>query len=334
VDRHLVDILTRAISFHPRDRFSQAGEMLVALKPNFNKSQSKRVTRATVKVSPAISNRNQQNFPGTVAYKEAQSTQQSSTRNWLSQVFLFLLVTGGLTFGAFALGFYSLSNWWQSRPQSSPQVTEQPDISEPIVLPPEEELEQPQEEIETTFKIGELKKEKKNKKERQEQQPAEIVEATETPSEDTENTEIANQLKPEPEPEPKPLILATGTSENQLVNTLGQPSSQRNEPRKNSKVLVYNNATSNNVNLTYHSDSSGQIKQADVALNSDVSLGAMQDTLTQLLGGNAPADAKDKLRTVYNRQASLQSFRVGNLQGQIQRDSKDRVSISVWESGY
>jgi serine/threonine protein kinase, bacterial len=235
------------------------------------------------------------------------------------------------------LGFYSISNWWQSRPQSAPQVTENPNVlepSEPIVLPPEEEFEQPQEEAETTIKIGELKKEKKNKQERQEEPESKEVfeENEETPSEETENTEIVTQ--PEPEPEPKPIILATGTSENELVDTLGQPNSQRNEPRKNSKVLVYNNATSNNVNLTYHSDSNGQIKQADVALNSDVSLGAMQDTLGQLLGGNAPADAKDKLRTVYNRQASLQSFRVGNLQGQIQRDSKDRVSISVWESGY
>jgi serine/threonine protein kinase, bacterial len=344
IDRHLVEILTRAISFHPRDRFAQAGEMLTALKPNLNLSQSPKATRATVKVSPAVSNhnRNHQDFEGTVAYEKVSSIQQSPTSNWLSKLFLFLLVTGGLTFGAFALGFYSISNWWQSRPQSSPQVTEKPDVlesSEPIVLPPEEEFEQPQEEIETTIKIGELKKEKKNQKERQEEQEsAAIGEETETLSEDTENTEIVTQPtlepKPEPKPEPKSLILATGTSENELVDTLGQPSSQRNEPRKNSKVLVYNNANSDNANLTYHSDNNGQIKQADVALNSDVSLGAMQATLAQLLGGNAPADAKDKLRTVYNRQASLQSFRVGNLQGQIQRDSKDRVSISVWESGY
>jgi serine/threonine protein kinase, bacterial len=337
IDRSLVEILTRAISFHPRDRFAQAGEMLAALKPNLNLSQSPRATRATVKVSPAVSNRARQDFPGTVAYKEADSTRQSLTSNWLGKLFLFLIITGGLTFGAFALGFYSISNWWQSRPQSAPQVTENPNVlepSEPIVLPPEEEFEQPQEEAETTIKIGELKKEKKNKQERQEEPESKEVfeENEETPSEETENTEIVTQ--PEPEPEPKPIILATGTSENELVDTLGQPNSQRNEPRKNSKVLVYNNATSNNVNLTYHSDSNGQIKQADVALNSDVSLGAMQDTLGQLLGGNAPADAKDKLRTVYNRQASLQSFRVGNLQGQIQRDSKDRVSISVWESGY
>jgi serine/threonine protein kinase, bacterial len=338
IDPHLVEILTRAISFHPRDRFAQAGEMLTALKPNLSKSKSPRVTRATVKVSPAVSNRNHQDFAGTVAHKEARSTQQSPTSNWLSKLFLFLLVTGGLTFGAFALGFYSISNWWQSRPQSSPQVTEQPDVSEssePIVLPPEEEFEQAQKETEPTIKIGELKKEKKNKKERQEQQePTARGEETEIPSEDTEKDTENVEIVTQPKPEPKPLILATGTSENELVDTLGQPSSQRNEPRKNSKVLVYNNATSNNANLTYHSDSNGQIKQADVALNSDVSLGAMQDTLAQLLGGNAPADAKDKLRTVYNRQASLQSFRVDNLQGQIQRDSKDRVSISVWELGY
>jgi serine/threonine protein kinase, bacterial len=335
---HLVEVLNRAIRFHPRDRFSQAQEMLMALNPNYQPSRSKRVTGATIKVSPAASERNH-NFAGTVAYKKPQLERQVEKSSWLSKIILFFLVTGGLTVGAFALGFFTLSNWWQSRPQSSPQITTNPTDSQPVFPPSEEETpiqEDTKEKIEIgdLIKIGELKKDKKEREEK----PEEIEEAEKNP-ENSEQTEVVLQpeIKPEPEPEPEPEqipIITTGASENQLVTTLGEPSSQRNEPRKNSKVLVYNNVNSNNTNLTYHSDSNGQIRQADIALSQDVSLGSMQETLAQLLGGNAPADAKNKLRNVYNRQANLQSFRVDNVQGQIQRDSKDRINISVWESGY
>ena len=233
--------------------------------------------------------------------------------------------------------FYTLSNWWQSRTQETPPVKVEkpnPPSPDPVVISPEEEPEEPEREIDKIIKIGDLIKKKKEPKDPKEKTP--ITE------EKPENTEVAvkpkPESKPEVKPEPKPEIatpiLTTGTSENTLVSTLGKPTYERNEPQKNSRVLVYRNTNSDSVNLSYHSDSNGQIKQADVALNQNLSLGAMQDTLGKLLGNNASADAKNKLRNVYNRQASLQSFRSGKLQGIIQRDSKDRVNISVWESGY
>lgn len=331
VDRQLVAILERAIRFHPRDRFSQAKEMLIALQPNYNR-RSKRansVTGATIKVSPAINNPLSQDFAGTVAYDNSPSEPTTKKGNWLTKTFLFLLVAGGLSIATFAAGFIALSNIWQSRTQSSPQVKVEPTVPRPILFPPPEET-KPEEETEKPIKIGDLIKVKKDKKE----QP-ETTEETKTPEKEESSTpEIVVKPKPQPQPEIEIPILTTGTSESQLVSTLGQPTSQRNEPRKNSKVLTYRNTDSNNVNLTYYSDSNGEIKQTDITLTQDLSLGAMQDTLAKLVGGNATADAKDKLRNVYNRQASLQSFRVGKLEGKIQRDSKDRVNISVWESGY
>ena len=38
------------------------------------------------------------------------------------------------------------------------------------------------------------------------------------------------------------------------------------------------------------------------------------------------------LTYVINTGAAFSFFRVGNLEGKIQRDSKDRIAISVWES--
>ena len=60
----------------------------------------------------------------------------------------------------------------------------------------------------------------------------------------------------------------------------------------------------------------------------------MQETLTKMLGGNAPAEIKGKLRSVYERQTNFSFFKVNDLEGKVQRDSKDRINISVWESGF
>ena len=341
IDPELVNILDRAIKFHPRDRFSLAQDMLKALQSDRNLNPTPGVTKATVNVSPAvpnrISNNSNRDFAGTVAYKEprSQSNQTKEKKgNWLSKFFVFFLVAGGLTVGTFATGFYLVSNWWQSRSNPSPQVKVEPSTPKPILTQPEEETENAEENteenieqnIEEPIEIEGLVKEPKEE---------EVTEATEKPEEKPQIPEIVIQpkLKPTPLSEPKKevAILTTGTSEDRLVSTLGQPTSRRNNPQQNSEILIYRDVTSNNVNLTYHSDSNGKIKQTDIALNPELSLGAMQETLTKLLDGNSSADAKNKLRDVYNRKSDRYSFRVGKLQGSIYRDSKDRVNISVWD---
>ena len=326
VEPSLIKIIDRAVRFHPRDRFSSANQMLSALQPHRPSNVNGSVTGATVKVSPAVTTFNERSL--NTVYDNSTPQKPRKKGSWLGRMFWFLLVTGGLTIGTFAVGFYAVANWWQSRTAPSPQVKIEPTVPEPILTLPDEEIEEIEAEEKKArepIKIGDLIKKKKKK-------------ATEEVLEETDPTPVVIQPKPEPEPEPEPdvdlPILTTGTSESQLVSTLGQPTSQRDNPQKNSKVLTYRDATSDNVNLTYHSDRNGQIKQADVALNQELSLGTMQETLSQLLDGNASTDAKNKLRNVYNRQNNLQSFRAGNLQGTIQRDSKDRVNISVWESGY
>jgi serine/threonine protein kinase, bacterial len=60
----------------------------------------------------------------------------------------------------------------------------------------------------------------------------------------------------------------------------------------------------------------------------------MQDSLAQFLGGNAPAEVKDKLRSVYLRHTNLSSFRVGNPEGMICSDSKDRINISIKKASF
>ena len=328
VDKSLAAVINKAIRFHPRDRFSQAKEMLAALKTSRNYSQinSQAMTGKTVKVAPAMAavQNVERDFAGTVAYRNSATVKKAKKGSWLNKVGLFLLVSGGLSVGAIALGFYTVSNWWESWTQPAPQVKvpRQPK-SKPVLIPfPKKEIETPEDKDKAANETEDSDKPEKKVleelKKKLPQKPQSIP-------------EVVIQPKPIPQKPIEVPILTTGTSESQLVSTLGKPTSQRNEPRNNSKILTYRNVTANNVNLTYHSDTNGQIKQADVALSQELSLGSMQETLTKLLRGKSSADAKNKLRDVYNRKSDRYSFRVDNLRGSVYRDAKDRVNISVWE---
>ncbi len=339
IEPNLLAVLDKAIRFHPRDRYSTALEMLQALQPNYQGA-----TRATVKVSPAGTYRTRQNFQGTVAYKDSIPRQKSGTKNnWLGKVFFVFLVTGVL--GTLFLGVTALLNSFASRRQQpTPQAQVEPNQpQQPKPKSPLEDIIKSTEPEETSI-IEEILEATKRKIEEPLEEVEEIPESSELEIEDKKTPpEIIIETKPtppiaKPKPKPKPEInipiVTTGTSESQLVSTLGQPTSERNDWRKNSRILVYQDAVPDMVNLSYRSDSTGKIRQTDIALNQSLTLGSMQNTLAQMLGGNAPSPVKEKLRRVYNRQDSFSFFKVGKLEGKVQRDSKDRVTISVWESGY
>ncbi|BAU66829.1 serine/threonine protein kinase [Stanieria sp. NIES-3757] len=340
IDPKLVEILTQAIKFHPRDRFTTAREMLEALDSAL---PWQNLTKKTVVVAPRQgSNQNNHHVPrqkgDTVAVK-IDSFEEKRSGNWLVNLFLFLLLAGGLSVGAFVAGFSFLSNIWNNRSQPLPQATREepteqtesfpsvknfPELfkaNKPKVKPEAEN--QTESELEANNSIEQPEPESQLDSE-----PPEVVIDT--------KTEAEPQLATEPEP-PSEIdvpIIRTGSSENQLVSTLGKPTSERQDWQKDSRTLIYQDIVPNQVNLSYKSDGTGKIRQTDIALAPSISLEAMQETLSQLLGGNAPADVTQKLRQVYSRETKFSFFKAGNLEGKVERDAKDRVTISVWESGY
>ena len=346
VEPDLLAVLDKTIKFHPRDRYSTAQEMLTALQPQ---TKYQGVTGATVKVSPAATSQTAQGLHGTVAYNNAYNNsvpRQKLLNNWSAKTLLLLIATGAFGIGTLAMGVTAFFNTFSaSRNQPVPQAKVEPIKPESTLFPLEKNKI-----IEQIIAVSKRYKGENNIEEFIGASIEEIIAANnrykvEPPEEEEEETppEIVIKTKPKPEipkPQPQPKreinipILTTGSSESQLVSTLGKPTSERNDGRDNSRILVYQDAVPDMVNLSYRSDSTGKIRQTDIALNESLTLGAMQDTLTQMLGGNAPAAVKEKLRRVYNRQDNLSFFKVGNLEGKVQRDYKGRVTISVWESGY
>ncbi|MEL6493776.1 MAG: serine/threonine-protein kinase [Cyanobacteria bacterium J06623_7] len=335
LDPELADIIDRAIRFHPRDRFTSAREMLDALNRQPVASGLSNPTGITMNVAP---NRfsaaaQPQNYGRTLGYQP--QAKQSAPKSWFKTVALFLLVATGVAVGTFSAGFLVVSSLWQDSEPAQPKAiepeapTEQPDL-----FPPAEETK-------TVKTEAELEAEAQQRLARAEAEAARRDRETAV-----QQTEIELNKKPKPSSkQSKTLadinlatndevnipILTTGASESQLVSTFGQPNSERTGWQPNSRVLAYYDVIPDRVNLSYQADDTGKIRQADIALNSAISLGAMQQTLSRMLGENAPADIKAKLRSVYNRETNFSFFKLKNVEGKIQRDSRDRVTISVWD---
>ena len=331
VDPELADIIDRSIKFHPRDRFSSAKEMLDALKHNLVTSGGDR--RATLNIAPKAYSDGEQRErdSNTVAFTPKKKRPQK--KSFLSQVALFLLVATCVAAGTFAAGFVVVSSLWRSpdNPPTEVETARQPKIFDNSdteeTVKSEAELK-----AEAERRIAKAKaKAAKKEREREMAREAEI-ELNKPPKAKAPKTIAQVDLAPADEVDIP--ILTTGTDESQLVSTLGEPSSERTGWQPNSKVLVYYDVIPDRVNLSYQSDDTGKIRQTDIALDGSVSLGAMQQTLSRMLGREASADIKAKVRSVYNREANFSFFKIGNLEGKVQRDSRDRINLSVWDSGF
>ena len=345
LDSELTAIINKAIRFHPRDRFSTAQEMLEALQGSASDGVNN-LTGVTLNVAPGEDSA--KNYTAklgrnnTVALNR-QQPKKTKKRSLLASLCLFVLIAIGVGAGTFATGFALISSLLRSPDNPSEQVetpatARRPDIFET----PEDEVGDRETVAEgEREEVGDRQNRKKKKQlkdifgsDRQQVQDSSSDKSESVAGDKDKPAKTLAKGDVEPASEIEFPILTTGTSESQLVSALGQPSSQRQGWQPNSKVLVYYDVIPDRVNLSYQSDDTGKIRQTDVALDSVVSLGAMQQTLDRMLGGNASADVKAKLRSVYNRETNFSFFKLDNLEGKVQRDSKDRLTISVWESGF
>ena len=340
LDPELASVLDTAIRFHPRDRFTTAQEMLDTLNRRVNTSSATYAKVATLNLAPGIDSTEdnyvyQANRRHTIAV-ETPSAKKPKKRSLLTNITLFLLIATGMAVGTFAAGFAVISSLLRSPDAPTQQAEVQPPTRQPDLFSPVEEWEEAKknEEEKDKAKKAKLRKIAADAKKTKEKPDPETSATKPETTVDSKSPKTLGKIALESASEINIPILTTGTSESQLVSTMGQPTSERKGWRPNSRVLVYYDVIPDRVNLSYQSDDTGKIRQTDIALDRSVSLGTMQETLNKMLGGNAPAAIKEKLRSVYARQTNFSFFKLNNLEGKVQRDSKDRINISVWERGF
>ncbi|BAU64996.1 serine/threonine kinase [Stanieria sp. NIES-3757] len=127
-------------------------------------------------------------------------------------------------------------------------------------------------------------------------------------------------------------IFIPGTSEERVLQTLGEPIWRKQGYWTNSIAWSYENVVSEGVDLGYLFDTqTKKLRQTEIAVPASANLESLQQILTGFLGGSTPATVSQGLKQVYFRQKNQQLFTVGNLEGIIERNQEDRIYIGVWE---
>lgn len=127
--------------------------------------------------------------------------------------------------------------------------------------------------------------------------------------------------------------LSIGTSEQQVINLLGEPT-QINEYGYwgNTHTALYN-LDQDRVSLGYIYDkNSNLVRQTEAAFAQSVEPFVILETINGMLDGNLTEGVEQGLTKVWLRQSNRYSFQLGDLKGVIERNELDRIYVGVWET--
>ena len=128
--------------------------------------------------------------------------------------------------------------------------------------------------------------------------------------------------------------IATGTSQREVEDLLGKPDREdKNAYWENTRSARYD-VVPDQVSLGYIYDKdSDRLRQTEASFVQSVDNLTMRVTLNGMLSNQLTEDIEQGLAAVHDRQSNQYDFRVGSLQGVIQRNEQDRVYMAVWEEG-
>ncbi|MEO0377630.1 MAG: hypothetical protein AAF329_24120 [Cyanobacteria bacterium P01_A01_bin.17] len=130
-------------------------------------------------------------------------------------------------------------------------------------------------------------------------------------------------------------IFVTGSTQRELLETLGPPTQNWRGYYPSSKALVYKGIVPDRVDLGYLvSKTTGELRQTEIAFAQSIELETIQRTLRRLLGGELPASVQSQLKEVYRRQADQYFFLLGTQEGEIHRDKNGWIYIGIWDADF
>ncbi|MFM7450034.1 MAG: serine/threonine protein kinase [Leptolyngbyaceae cyanobacterium] len=161
---------------------------------------------------------------------------------------------------------------------------------------------------------------------------------TPTPAEPVAQPSPSPEPSPSPSPaqpaDPIPVIpgIPPGSSEQAVIDQLGQPTITNNGVWPNTRTALYE-VVPGQLTLAYIYDrSSNQVRQTEASFGAGVDLLQMKVTLNGMTGGQTPTDALVGLEQVQRGETNRYSFTTGNLKGVIERNAQNRIYIGVWEA--
>ena len=332
VSPSLKEVLSKAIQYHPRDRYTTAIKMLEALHSNASIPPRQPSTQATVVLSAAggvaPSQPSQASSPQTAPVINHPSSQGPSHK----ALILGSSLVGSLIGAAVIVGLVR-----NQPPQSSivtlplPQSTSDQPItkstptpespvpaSEPVGVTPAP--------LTTAFPSPSLGSAPLQEPEQQTAvAPSPPTESA--PQQDNENRDDSSNAAKNNIPG-----FPIGTSVGSVKAALGNPTKTSRGFWPNTRAVLYD-LEPNQITLGYLFDNnSGRIRQTEVAFAQSVEPKVIQATLQGMLGDRSIMNISQGLQQVYQRSSNNYSFNTGELKGVIQRNERDRIYIGVWDA--
>ncbi|QDZ40510.1 serine/threonine protein kinase [Euhalothece natronophila Z-M001] len=324
---NLAGVIDRALRFNPRDRFADANEMLAALMGSYSYTTEKQSSPSTLLQSP----RTEVATVAATPYRSQSQPQPDERKgnSFLTTVAIIILII----FSAGGIGYGMV------------QIVEglrQGNNDESVVTEPSPPL--PSEEEETDRSSDEMQE-----REEEESPEPEIA------------RDLEIELEPEPEPEPEPEIelevetpvvvvptapvesdtesdssienvpvFTTGVSQEQVVDTLGEPTASRPGYWPNTQTLHYRVSPKLDLGFIFDRDTE-RLRQTEASFDPSVDLTVMEARLNQMLRGQLNSTIREALAQVYNGETDLRSFTIGEWKGIIQKNNQGRIYMGVWE---
>ncbi|WP_041596388.1 serine/threonine-protein kinase [Halothece sp. PCC 7418] len=315
----LARVIDQAIRFHPRDRFADANSMLSAL--TTNEAESTR----TQKPEHNQETGNATSYPTVAAVSPTGTVSKGNGNNILigSAIALLLILSAGFVgYGTVQI----LENLRRSSDQDSvateptnPQETSPPESNQPKEEPKKEDkVSPPSPQVETPPLNLDLNS------------PVVVVPTVpvkETPSPPPSPTPPTPQLTGEDVP-----IFSTGVKKQEVLKTLGEPTSIRRGYWENTQSVLYKNYIPDQLDLGLIFDrDTEKLRQTEASFSSSVELSMIEAALTQMLQGQITPEIREALVQVYRQQTDLRSFAIADWEGMIQRQQGNQIYIGVWE---
>lgn len=131
------------------------------------------------------------------------------------------------------------------------------------------------------------------------------------------------------------VIFPVGTSNQKILQALGEPVSRQPGFWENSVAWSYENVVAQGIDLGYLLDAQTyKLRQAEIAVPPSTSLKTLQAALISLSATKIKPDLERGLEAVYQRRQTVYNFAVGDLQGIIQRNQQDRIYMAVWSADF
>ena len=131
------------------------------------------------------------------------------------------------------------------------------------------------------------------------------------------------------------IIFIPGTSQTEVTQVLGEPVWRKPGFWANSMAWSYENMVLEGIDLGYIFDvQANELRQVEIAVPPSTNLSMVRAALSKFLAAPVTGNLERGLQAVYQRQKSTHNFVVGDLEGVIQRNDRDRIYMAVWSAGF